>query len=150
MTSLPDDDVLARFAAARVAVLGTIDHERGADAAAHLVPVTFALEVTPGGPQVVTAVDGKPKRSTALRRLSNVAAHPAVSLLVQHWDEDWPALWWVRADGHAYVDDGAAAVRRAAGLLRAKYPQYVGVAVTGPVVVVDVEAWHAWSGHGRA
>ena len=80
-----------RFAAARVARLATAD----ATGQPHLVPVTFAV----AGDMVYTAVDAKPKRTTALRRLANVAANPRVSLLVDHYDDDWSRLWWVRADG---------------------------------------------------
>jgi len=68
-----------------------------------------------------------------------------VSLLVQSWSEDWAALWWVRADGTAEISDDAAVLDRARALLAAKYRQYGSVAVTGPVVVVTVEAWRAWS-----
>jgi len=153
----PQEGVLTRFAGARVAVLGTIDHERGARAAPHLVPVTFAMDLDrldpgaepaergPAAPRVLTAVDAKPKKGPALRRLRNIAANPAVSLLVQSWSEDWAALWWVRADGTAEISDDAAVLDRARALLAAKYRQYGSVAVTGPVVVVTVEAWRAWS-----
>jgi len=126
-----------RFAAARVATLATVD---GAGAP-HVVPVTFAVD----GDTVVSAVDGKPKRSTALRRHRNIRANPRVSLLVQHWDEDWSALWWVRADGLAVVTDTPSAVDRAVALLREKYDQYSTVAVHGPVIEVAVHAWSAWS-----
>ena len=59
-----------RFAAARVARLATAD----AAGRPHIVPVTFAVD----GDVVYTAVDAKPKQSTALKRLANVAANPAV------------------------------------------------------------------------
>jgi PPOX class probable F420-dependent enzyme len=129
-----------RFAAARVATLATVD---GAGAP-HLVPVTFAVD----GDTVVSAVDAKPKRRVALRRLDNIRADPRVSLLVQHWDEDWSALWWVRADGLATVTDAPSAVDRAVGLLREKYPQYGTVGVHGPVIEVAVHAWREWSATG--
>ncbi|KLL11112.1 MULTISPECIES: TIGR03668 family PPOX class F420-dependent oxidoreductase [Protofrankia] len=84
-----------RFAAARVARLATVD----AAGQPHLVPVTFALQDN----AIVTAVDHKPKRSTALRRLANIAANPRVALIADHYDEDWRTLWWARADGLARV-----------------------------------------------
>jgi Pyridoxamine 5'-phosphate oxidase len=65
-----------RFAAARVARLATAD----AAGRPHIVPVTFAVD----GDVVYSAVDAKPKRGTALKRLANVAANPAVALLVDH------------------------------------------------------------------
>jgi PPOX class probable F420-dependent enzyme len=131
-----------RFAAARVAVLSTVD-ETGAP---HLVPITFALSeaLTGTKPVIFSAVDGKPKRATRLRRHANIEAEPRVSLLVQHWDEDWSLLWWVRADGRATVSDEPATVERAIGLLRAKYEQYASVDVHGPVIEIAVERWYSW------
>ncbi|HYQ33692.1 MAG TPA: TIGR03668 family PPOX class F420-dependent oxidoreductase [Lapillicoccus sp.] len=130
------DDAPARFGAARVARLATTD----ADGSPHLVPVVFALV----GETVWTAVDAKPKTTTALRRLDNVRAHPAVSLLVDHYADDWATLWWVRADGVATVldvDEGRAGL----DALTAKYPQYQENPPPGPVLRVDVTRWVSWS-----
>ncbi|GAA4470151.1 TIGR03668 family PPOX class F420-dependent oxidoreductase [Phytohabitans houttuyneae] len=127
----------ARFAAARVATLATVDSA----GAPHVVPVTFALD----GDTVWSAVDAKPKRSRALRRLDNIRANPRVSLLAQHWDEEWSALWWVRADGLAVVTEQAPAVDRAVRLLREKYAQYRTVELPGPIIEVTVRRWRDWS-----
>lgn len=131
-----------RFAAARVARLATA----GADGRPHLVPVVFAV----CNDVIYTVVDAKPKRTTALRRLRNVASNPSVALLVDHYDDaDWDALWWVRADGVGRVlDPGSdtaeerAEAARAVDLLRARYPQQQA---TGAVLAVDVERWSGWS-----
>ena len=130
-----------RFAGARVARLATADAGGGP----HLVPVVFAL----AGDTVYSAVDAKPKRSRALRRLANVAANPRVCLLVDHYDEDWRTLWWVRADGTGRVvsardPEGATAI----GLLIGRYDQYRAQPPAGPVLAVDVERWSGWSGAG--
>lgn len=129
----------ALFAAARIARLATVD-ETGRP---HLVPVVFAVD----GSRIVTAVDHKPKRTTALRRLANIRANPAVSLLVDHYDdEDWTALWWVRADGRALVLDATDETARAGiDLLTRRYGQYRERPPGGPVVVVDVDRWSTWS-----
>src|SRR5215203_583524 len=79
-----------RFAAARVARLATAD----VAGRPHIVPVTFAVD----GDIVYSAVDAKPKRRIALKRLANVAVNPAVALLVDHYADDWNELWWVRAE----------------------------------------------------
>jgi PPOX class probable F420-dependent enzyme len=125
-----------RFGAARVARLATAD----AGGRPHLVPVVFALE----GDRVYTVVDAKPKRTTALRRLRNVAENPWVALLADHYEEDWAALWWVRAEGRGrVVEADAPEARRAVELLRARYPQQRAV---GAVLAVDVERWSGWAG----
>lgn len=135
--------VRERFAAARVARLGTATP----GGAPHVVPVVFVLE-SEGGPDLVwIAVDSKPKSSRRLRRLANIEANPRVSVLVDHYDEDWDALWWVRADGSASIEDagsreGASAVAR----LRAKYPQDAE-ATLGPLIRIEVDHWSGWSAH---
>jgi PPOX class probable F420-dependent enzyme len=135
-------DARRLFAAARVAHLATAD-ARGVP---HVVPLVFAVE----GDVVVSAVDAKPKRTTALRRLANVRANPRVALLADHYDDaDWTALWWVRADGTARVlDPGEAAARRAVALLVERYAQYRERAPEGPVLEVAVTRWSGWRAAG--
>lgn len=124
-----------RFAAARVARLATVD----ASGRPHLVPIVFAVD----GDTVYSTVDDKPKRSTELRRLGNVRANPSVTLLVDHYEEDWSKLWWVRADGAGRVlDPGAVEAEHAITLLAERYPQQRAV---GPVLAIDVARWSGWS-----
>ncbi|OBG74914.1 MULTISPECIES: TIGR03668 family PPOX class F420-dependent oxidoreductase [unclassified Mycobacterium] len=134
-----DFDPRARFAAAAVARLATVTP----DGSPHVVPVVFAVD--PDGRNVVyTAVDAKPKTTRRLRRLANVDAEPRVSLLVDHYADDWTQLWWVRADGDASVHPDGAVADRGLQLLRAKYPQYQSVPVAGPVIAVTVHRWSDW------
>jgi PPOX class probable F420-dependent enzyme len=126
------------FASARVLRLGSID----AHGRPHLVPIVFALDHD----RVYHAVDHKPKRTTALRRLDNIAADPRVALLADEYDdEDWSRLWWVRADGCARVlEAGCDESRAAIALLRERYAQYRERPPAGPVVAIDVERWTGW------
>ncbi|WP_207555992.1 TIGR03668 family PPOX class F420-dependent oxidoreductase [Intrasporangium flavum] len=136
------DEARARFAAARVARLATV----APDGAPHLVPVVFAVVGEVTGDVVWSAVDDKPKSTRALRRLANIAAHPRVSLLVDHYDDDWTRLWWVRADGTARVLDATdAATRAGRDALVGRYPQYAEQPPAGPFVAVTVDAWRGWS-----
>lgn len=137
------DEARSLFAAARVARLATAD----AGGRPHVVPVVFALD----GDTLVSAVDGKPKRTTALRRLANVAENPRVALLADHYDDaDWTALWWARADGTARVVPGEDPEgRRALALLRARYAQYRAAPPPGPALVVAVERWSGWRARDR-
>ncbi|MGF1616711.1 MAG: TIGR03668 family PPOX class F420-dependent oxidoreductase [Acidimicrobiia bacterium] len=130
---------LARFARASVASLGTTRES----VSPHLVPVTFAVEAE----TVYSAVDRKPKTTRALQRLANIAAHPAVSLLVDHYEDDWARLWWVRVDGTATVSDDAAQLTTATTLLQAKYPQYVDQPPDGPVISIAISGvtWWEWA-----
>jgi PPOX class probable F420-dependent enzyme len=106
----------------------------------HLVPCCFVLL----GDTAYTAVDAKPKSTMALRRIDNLAAHPEASLLVDHYEEDWAALWWVRLDGTGRVVESPGEGAEAVGALVAKYPQYGQVAIPGPVIALEITAWRAW------
>ncbi|MGW3667981.1 TIGR03668 family PPOX class F420-dependent oxidoreductase [Streptomyces sp. NPDC005141] len=157
---MDEDEARRRFLAARVARLATVD----AEGRPHLVPLVFAQ----CGDGLVTAVDHKPKRSPVLRRLRNIAARPAVCLLVDAYDEDWERLWWVRADGDARVipspggpgpggpgpgepglgapwsGEVVHAYAAAVDALRDKYPQYRNRPPDGPVTVIAVHRWRGW------
>lgn len=140
-----EDWAREQFAAGRVARLATMS-EGGRP---HLVPVVFAVR----GDTVWTAVDAKPKSTRLLRRLANIEANPRVSLLVDHYEEDWSALWWVRVDGNARIvpAGSAGSAEGAAGVaaLVEKYPQYREQPPPGPVVAIDLDSWRSWSASGR-
>ena len=130
------DEARRRFADARVARLATA----GTDGRPHLVPIAFACT----GDVVWTAVDDKPKRTRALRRLDNVRANPRVALLADRYDDDWSTLWWVRADG-ARADRGGSRRARALEALAARYVQYAAAPPPGPLLEITVERWSGWS-----
>jgi len=127
-----------RFSSARVARLATAD-EFGRP---HLVPIVFAVD----GDLIYSAVDHKPKRTAALKRLANVAANPTAAVLVDHYDDnDWRNLWWARADGRASVlPRGSEQELRALSLLQARYPAYLQSPPQGPVLAVHAERWVGW------
>ena len=129
-------DSAVRFAQSPVARLATVTSE----GVPHLVPVVFAVDQD----LIYTAVDAKPKTTQRLRRLANIKANPQVSLIVDHYAEDWTQLWWVRADGVATVHSGDQAMHTGYRLLRAKYPQYQSVSLNGPVIAVAVRRWSSW------
>ncbi|MBO0826359.1 MAG: TIGR03668 family PPOX class F420-dependent oxidoreductase [Streptosporangiales bacterium] len=134
---MDDAEARRRFAAAPVARLATVD----ATGRPHLVPVTFAF----AGDAVYTAVDAKPKTTTRLRRLANIAANPSVSLLVDHYDHDWTSLWWVRVDGTAQVVGAGSLFDEAIAALVGKYRQYALRSPAGPAIVVRVTRVRSWA-----
>ncbi|MDT4915111.1 MAG: hypothetical protein QOC66_4239 [Pseudonocardiales bacterium] len=133
---LSAEEARTRFVAAPVARLATVS----AAGQPHLVPIVFAAD----GDVIYSAVDRKPKSTTALRRLANIAANPAVAVLVDHYADDWTRLWWARADGTARIAEAAEA-ERALDRLTARYPVYREQRPPGPVVAVDVARWSGWS-----
>ena len=132
----PDDR--RRVTEARVARLATTRP----DGRPHVVPITFAL----GGERIVTAIDQKPKTTARLQRLENIAFLPAASVIVDHYDDDWSRLWWVRADGTAHVVTGGREWQEGVEQLTQKYHQYREETPRGPLIVISVDRWTSWAG----
>jgi PPOX class probable F420-dependent enzyme len=126
-----------RFIASPVARLATA----GANGVPHAVPVTFVVL----DDVLYFAVDHKPKSTRQLRRLRNIQENPAVTVLVDHYDKDWSALWWARADGLGEVLEDGQERRRAVELLCSKYDQYRDAPPQGPAVAVRIERWSGWA-----
>ena len=135
--NLGPDEARPLVEAARVARLATTNTGLGVD----VVPIVFAL--LPGD-RLVSIVDQKPKSTTRLRRLDNIRANPAVTVLVDHYEDDWERLWWVRLRGTASVVAEGTEFDEALAALVDRYPQYVDEPPPGPVVSVAVEEWTGW------
>lgn len=127
----------AGWATARVARLGTV-RPMGSP---HVVPITFAIE----DGDIVTSIDHKPKRHQRLQRLVNIEANPEVAVLIDHWDEDWTRLWWVRLDGRAVIHDVDPSGITA---LTAKYPEYVHRPPEGPIIRITIQHTASWTASG--
>ena len=140
---MDEDEARHRFAGSAVARLATAD----ASGRPHLVPMTFGYARE--GDRVFSAVDSKPKTTRRLKRLANVAANPAVSVLVDHYTEDWTQLWWVRADGRARIVHDGPEFDATISALQEKYLHYRNAPPAGPVLLVDVSRWSSWSAGTR-
>ncbi len=127
----------SRILEARVGRLATAD----AEGRPHIVPISFALD----DKTIFFAVDAKPKRTTDLKRLRNIAANPAVAVLFDHYEDDWSRLWWVRIDGAARMVDEELAAARAIDLLVRRYERYRQTRPGGPVVAISIERMSGWS-----
>ena len=107
-----------------------------------MVVVTFAVD----GDTIYTAVDQKPKSGNTLKRLRNVGENPMVTMLADHYSDDWETLWWVRADGRATILADHRQMAAPLTLLANRYWQYRQAPPTGPVLAVTVERWTGWTG----
>lgn len=134
---LPEEEARRRLAGARVAHLATAS----ADGQPHVVAVTFAVD----GDRIYTAVDHKPKTTANLKRLRNIAENPRVTLLADHYSDDWDELWWARADGRAAILGDPAETAAPIARLTSRYPQYREARPDGPVIAIEVHHWSAWS-----
>lgn len=127
----------SRVGRARVGRLATLDARGRLD----LVPICFVLD----GDVLYTAVDEKPKRTKHLKRLENIRAHPSVTVLVDHYEEDWARLWWVRLRCEGRVLEGGREREHALARLAEKYAQYRREPPTGAVIRLAVGEWVGWS-----
>ncbi len=125
-----------RVLGARVARLATVTPE----GRPHVVPCCFALD----GDRVYSAVDRKPKSTLELRRLGNLRANGVAALLVDHYEEDWSALWWVRVDGAGRVIEDGPERDHAIGVLGEKYAPYRSSPPPGAVVAITGLSWRGW------
>jgi PPOX class probable F420-dependent enzyme len=103
--------------------------------------MVFVLE----GDTLYSSVDEKPKASRDLRRIRNIRSNPAVEVVVDHYEEPWEALWWVRLRGRGEILEDGPERLRALARLREKYPEYRDMPPQGTVVAVRIEAWRGWS-----
>jgi PPOX class probable F420-dependent enzyme len=131
----------SRLDAARVARLATVRP----DGTPRLVPITFALV----DGLICSAVDEvKPKTTTRLARLADIERDPRVALVVDHYAEDWSALWWVRVDGTAAIHRDGEHREHALAALAAKYPPYAAAPPSGSVLVITPARWAGWTASG--
>jgi PPOX class probable F420-dependent enzyme len=136
--NLTAQEARRRFTGAVVARLATVT-EAGRP---HLVPVTFAVD----GDRIYSAVDAKPKTTVlGLRRLRNIRDQPQVSVLADHYADDWTTLWWARADGVAAIWEDPGQIAAPVALLAARYPQYRDRPPGGPVIAIRVTRWSGWA-----
>lgn len=129
------------IADARVGRLATADLE----GQPHVVPCCYAWD----GRAVYSAIDAKPKRQGSLRRVRNIEENPRVSLVIDHYAEDWGALRWVMIQGRAELLGVGTEYDHGAALLLRKYPQYRAMGLDparGPMIKVRPERVTHWSG----
>ena len=137
MNEMDSEEMRRRISGAMVARLATL----GPGGRPHVVPITFALDHD----TMFFAIDFKPKKTADLQRLRNIEANPSVSVLVDHYEEDWTKLWWVRADGTARIVIDGDVFEKGIALLTQRYAQYRSARPAGPVVSIAIERMSGWS-----
>ena len=80
-----------------------------------------------------------------MARIRDIERRAEVTFLVDHWDEDWQHLAWLRCDGRASLTADGAERATALDALRAKYPQYATHDLESrPLIRIDVERVRSW------
>jgi PPOX class probable F420-dependent enzyme len=129
-------EALERFARARIGHLATVRK----DGSPHLFPFAFVLQ----GDSLYAAIDEQTMTGQNAIRAEEIRRDPRVSVLVDHYEEDWNRTWWVRAEGLARVVDDGDDRTRVLGILAGKYEQYEREEPSGPAIVIDVKRWSYW------
>ena len=134
----PDEDRFLR--SARTAHLATAD----ANGQPHVVPVCFVFN----GESIYSVLDSKPKTTALrqLRRVRNILANPRVSLVVDHYEEDWSRLQYVMISGEASLLESGEEWSLSIVMLRQKYPQYHRMDLDqSPVIKINPARFVPWS-----
>jgi PPOX class probable F420-dependent enzyme len=124
-----------------------VAHLASADLAdhTHVIPICFIFD----GKDFYSPIDEKPKRAKPknLKRLKNISENPQVSLVIDHYDDDWRKLVYVLVHGKARILMRGVKHKRAVRLLRRKYPQYRAMALDGrPMILITPKRFQSWSG----
>lgn len=134
MVRLDADACWERLGPSGHGVLGTVHPARGVDA----VPVVFVVD----DGRIIMPIDTvKAKGGHRLQRLENLEADDRCMLLVDHYDDDWSQLWWVRLHGRASEGEPTSYMARLADA----FPSYAAEGAVTSVVVLHVEATTGWS-----
>jgi PPOX class probable F420-dependent enzyme len=139
---LNDERVSEFLKHARVAHLATAS----ASGVPHNVPLCFWYD---DAAHFYFIIDEKPKRmtGTGLKRMRNLAENPRVSLIVDHYEEEWSYLAYVLVHGAGHIVEDANEYMLALRNLRDKYPQYRTMVLgfdKNPMVRIDAEQLHVW------
>ena len=127
------------LAAAPTAHLATAD----ASGAPHVIPICYAFD----GQALFSVLDQKPKRArvTRLRRVRNIQENPQVSVVVDHYEEDWSRLGYILVMGTAKLLFEGREHDTAVGLLRQKYSQYLAMDLdANPVIKITPQRVVCW------
>jgi PPOX class probable F420-dependent enzyme len=117
----------------RRAVLATVDSNRRP----HAVPVCWAE--TEG--RIAVAIDDKPKSSRRLQRVRNIETNPQVTLLFDHYEDDWKRIGWVMVRARATL----APPGTAGAELARRYEQYSTSPPRGEVIVAAPQRIVWWT-----
>jgi len=124
--TLDEDRCWALLVGARHGVLATLHPRRGVDA----VPVVYVCV----GRSIVIPVDRvKPKQGRRLQRLANIGSDDRCVLLVDHYEDDWYKLWWVRVHAQATTATTGAAGPEGDDIARALGERFAPYSAPGSI-----------------
>ena len=109
----------------------------------HIVPICFVLL----DQNFYSLLDNKPKnvQPLKLKRVQNIISNPKVTLIVNHYEDDWDKLWHVLIKGNGSVVSNELERMAAIKSLKQKYVQYLHMDVDlNPVIKIrptNITSW---------
>ena len=104
----------------------------------HIVPVVLVAASN----HIYLPIDGKRKRPGTLQRVRNVQTNPHATLLLDHYEEDWSKLWWVRIEAIASIVPLPTSARNK---LTKKYAGYADTELGIESIKLEIVSVHKWS-----
>lgn len=105
------------------------------------MPICFVFD----GKEFYSPIDEKPKRTTKLKRLRNIAENPYIALVIDHYEADWRKLAYLLILGRAKLLHRGPRHEMAVRRLRRKYPQYRSMALAArPLIVIQPRKIISW------
>ncbi len=110
-----------------------------------LVPITFILSED----RIVIVIDDKPKSGSTLRRVRNIRENSFVAILIDHYEDEWTALWWLLIRGAGEIiefeDFSKQQQSKIPGAFRKKYQQYKEFSFTDRTFIsINIETISSW------
>jgi PPOX class probable F420-dependent enzyme len=91
--------------------------------------------------RIAVAIDDKPKTSRRLQRVRNIERNPEVTLLFDHYENDWEQIGWVMVRARASL----APPGTARAELAERYEQYSVSPPAGEVIVATPQRIVWWN-----
>ena len=110
----------------------------------HVIPFCYVFD----GEAIYSVLDAKPKTTPLwqLRRVRNILANPYVSVVIDHYEEDWSRLRYVLVSGEARLMESGYEWSKAIAMLREKYSQYWQMDLAeSPVIKITPARFSPWS-----
>jgi PPOX class probable F420-dependent enzyme len=140
-----DKKILTLIESARIGRLATAS----SNLQPYLTPVVFVIEQD----TIFIPLDDKPKTTATeqLKRAKNIRENPRVSLLVDHYEENWKNLWFVMLIGRATLlyQNGKHQttnenMNRIQSMLVEKYSQYTKIGIGKLYIKIKIDKTIYW------
>jgi PPOX class probable F420-dependent enzyme len=99
--------------------------------------------------RILIVVDDKPKSGKTLRRVQNIRENNSVAVLIDHYEDEWTALWWLLIRGAGEIlefeEFSEQQQLKISSTFRKKYRQYKELSFTDRTFIsITIEVVSSW------